>query len=81
GYVLQKAVLVISPLLSLMQDQVDQMRLLNEKRVIALNSFLNKEEKNRVIHELEQYRFIFISPEMLVQGQVQQKLSQMELSL
>lgn len=45
GYVLNKTVLVISPLLSLMQDQVDQMKLFGEKRVIALNSFLNKEEK------------------------------------
>ncbi|SOB94259.1 ATP-dependent DNA helicase RecQ [Ureibacillus xyleni] len=81
GYVLKKAVLVISPLLSLMQDQVDQMKLFNEKRVVALNSFLNVEEKKRVINELEQFRFIFISPEMLVQPQVQQKLSRMELAL
>lgn len=81
GYVLNKTVLVISPLLSLMQDQVDQMKLFGEKRVIALNSFLNKEEKNRVINGLEQYRFIFISPEMLAQRQVQQKLNRIELSL
>ncbi|MFL0504394.1 RecQ family ATP-dependent DNA helicase [Ureibacillus sp. 179-F W5.1 NHS] len=81
GYIFNKPVLIISPLLSLMQDQVDQIKQLKEKRVVALNSFLNATQKKVTIQHLHQYRFIFISPEMLLQPQVQQKLNSMELSL
>lgn len=81
GYIFDKPVLIISPLLSLMQDQVDQMKQFKEKRVVALNSFLNPAQKRATIHYLHNYRFIFISPEMLLQEQVQQKLKSMELSL
>lgn len=81
GYIFNKPVLIISPLLSLMQDQVDQIKQLKEKRVVALNSFLNANQKKGTIQHLHQYRFIFISPEMLLQQQVQQKLNSMELSL
>ena len=81
GYIFEKPVLIVSPLLSLMQDQVEQMKRLGEKRVVALNSFLNSEDKRYALHYLEQYRFIFTSPEMLLQPQVQDRLSKMELSL
>ena len=81
GYIFNKPVLIVSPLLSLMQDQVDQMKQLKEKRVVALNSFLNPAQKRATIHNLHHYRFIFISPEMLLQEQVQNKLNSMELSL
>ncbi|KOS69190.1 ATP-dependent DNA helicase [Lysinibacillus contaminans] len=81
GYLFSKPVLIVSPLLSLMQDQVEQLKRLGEKRVVALNSFLSAEEKRYALHYLEQYRFIFTSPEMLLQQQVQEKLSRMELSL
>lgn len=81
GYIFDKPVLIVSPLLSLMQDQVDQMKQFKEKRVVALNSFLNPMQKRASIQNLHNYRFIFISPEMLLQEQVQQKLNSMELSL
>lgn len=81
GYIFNKPVLIISPLLSLMQDQVEQLKHFGEKRVVAINSFLSSEQKRYAIHFLEQYRFIFISPEMLLQQQVKNKLSHMELSL
>ncbi|TSI10065.1 ATP-dependent DNA helicase RecQ [Lysinibacillus sp. BW-2-10] len=81
GYIFNQPVLIISPLLSLMQDQVDQMKQFKEKRVVALNSFMNPEQKKQTIYHLEQYRFIFISPEMLIQPQVQQKLNTIQLAL
>lgn len=81
GYILQKPVLIVSPLLSLMQDQVEELKRFGEKRVVALNSFLTVSEKRYVLHFLEQFRFIFTSPEMLLQQQVQDKLSQMQLGL
>lgn len=81
GYVFDKPVLIVSPLLSLMQDQVDQLKRLGEKRVVALNSFLSLEQKKYALHFLHEYRFIFTSPEMLTQPQVRERLAQIELSL
>ncbi len=81
GYIFDKPVLIISPLLSLMQDQVDQLKQMGEKRVIALNSFLTPAQKNYALHFLHEYRFIFISPEMLLQPQVKARLASLELSL
>lgn len=80
AYILNKPVLIISPLLSLMQDQVDQMKQFGEKRAVALNSFLNRQQKQHVMNSLHNFRFIFISPEMLVQPQVKNRLNQLELA-
>ena len=81
GYLFSKPVLIVSPLLSLMQDQVDQLKQRGEKRVIALNSFLSPDQKRYALHFLHEYRFIFVSPEMLLQPQVKARIEQMELSL
>ena len=40
GYLSKGQVLIVSPLLSLMQDQVEQMKMNGEKNVVAINSFL-----------------------------------------
>lgn len=61
GYVLSGIVVIISPLLSLMQDQVEQMQMQGEKRVIALNSFLTGAERIKALRQLEKYKFIYIS--------------------
>lgn len=47
GYLREGLVVIISPLLSLMQDQVERMKVYGEKRVVALNSFLNANEKQQ----------------------------------
>lgn len=81
GYIFNKPVLIVSPLLSLMQDQVDQMKQFGEKRVVAINSFLHRKEKQHVLNQLHAYRFIFISPEMLVQQQIVNRLNELDLAL
>ncbi|MEI5907149.1 ATP-dependent DNA helicase RecQ [Bacillus spongiae] len=81
GYLLQGSVLIVSPLLSLMQDQVEQMKANGEKAVVALNSFLTFEEKRRVFRKLSTYKFIYISPEMLANEEVLFRLSRMKISL
>ncbi|RHW39396.1 ATP-dependent DNA helicase RecQ [Lysinibacillus yapensis] len=81
GYIFNQPVLIISPLLSLMQDQVDQLKKMKEKRVVALNSFLDVSQKRMALQTLQNYRFIFISPEMLVQENVREKLNSIKLSL
>jgi len=65
AYMMEGTVIIVSPLLSLMQDQVEQLKILGEKRVIAINSFLSFQEKEMAIRHLDYYKFIFTSPEML----------------
>ncbi len=81
GYLLDGPVLIISPLLSLMQDQVEQMMAMGEKRVIALNSFLTPQQKAKALEELELFQFIFISPEMLGMDSVLNRIGKLSLSL
>lgn len=65
AYILEGQIVIVSPLLSLMQDQMEQILLRGEKRVVAINSFLTKEEKRFVLKNISRYKFIFVSPEML----------------
>jgi ATP-dependent DNA helicase RecQ len=81
GYLLYRQVLVVSPLLSLMQDQVEQMMALGEKRVIALNSFLSPQQKAKALGSLQLYKFIFISPEMLSIETVVERIKDLGISL
>lgn len=81
GYLLPHSVIIISPLLSLMQDQVEQLKKMGERRVVAVNSFLTPPEKNALLQRMETYKFIFLSPEMMMQEQVRAKLMTMKISL
>ncbi|HSO59175.1 MAG TPA: ATP-dependent DNA helicase RecQ [Paenisporosarcina sp.] len=81
GYILPHSVVIISPLLALMQDQVEQLKKLGEKRVIAFNSFLTHAEKQSLLNRLDAYKFIFLSPEMLTQEKVKEKLKTIPISL
>jgi ATP-dependent DNA helicase RecQ len=81
AYGLEGAVLIVSPLVALMEDQVAIMKRNGEKRVVALNSFLSYSEKKRIMAELGLYKFIFISPEMLLQKNVITLLRNSHLSL
>src|SRR5690242_19057403 len=65
GYIFDGAIIIVSPLLSLMQDQVEQMMSFGEKRVIAINSFLTYDEKKNLLNNIKKYKYIFLSPEML----------------
>ena len=53
AYLLPGSVLIISPLVSLMEDQVRQLRERGEKRAIAFNSFLETREKWRALEQLD----------------------------
>lgn len=81
GYLLDGQVIIISPLLSLMQDQAEQLMLNGEKRVIAFNSFLTHAEKKQSLMNLSKYKFIFISPEMLHFESVKTQLKKLRIAL
>lgn len=81
GYMMDGHVLIVSPLLSLMQDQVEQMKMNGEKSVVAINSFLTGTERKRVLNYLSSYKFIFISPETLVNNRMMDSLRRLHISL
>jgi len=72
---------VVSPLISLMIDQVKQLRANHFKKVIALNSFMEPKEKRKVIKELHTYKLVYISPELLQQETVLKRIEQLKISL
>ncbi|EDP67085.1 recS [Carnobacterium sp. AT7] len=81
GYCLEGLVVIVSPLLSLMQDQVEQLKLNGEKRVAAINSLMDAHEKEWVLNHLIDYKFIFLSPEMLQQEYVMSCLKRVPICL
>lgn len=64
GAVRDGLVMIVTPLLSLMQDQVARLNYLGEKNVVALNSTLTFENKKSVLKNLNRYHFLFVSPEI-----------------
>lgn len=74
--------LVISPLIALMNDQVQHLKK-KGVQAIALTSALNKEETIIAFDNLlyGKYKFLYISPEKLQSEFIRQKLQQLEFSL
>ncbi|KPB03108.1 RecQ family ATP-dependent DNA helicase [Bacillus sp. CHD6a] len=82
GYALPGTVVIVSPLLSLMEDQVQQLRSSGEKSVVALNSFLTFSEKEKLLSiDLNSYKYLFISPEMLQVDKWIKKLQTVRIDL
>lgn len=80
-YLLNCPSLIISPLLALMQDQVGRLNRRGERRAVALNSMLKPADQQQVLNQLDRYRFIFVSPEMLLNDRVLNALKQLPLGL
>jgi ATP-dependent DNA helicase RecQ len=81
GSIMDGSVIIISPLISLMEDQASRMRKNGEKRVVALNSFLPYTERQDILGQLQNYKFIFISPEMLSQDSFGRHVDRLQISL
>ncbi|WP_347860457.1 ATP-dependent DNA helicase RecQ [Salimicrobium sp. PL1-032A] len=73
--------IVVSPLISLMIDQVKQMKSRGMKRVAALHSFLTTEERRRIFQHLNKYDLLYISPEMLLMPRMREALKNVSVSL
>lgn len=65
-YIKQKPTLIISPLISLMDDQVMQMRKNGERSVSYIHSGMSYEEKMKNLKQLKSSKFIFLSPEFIL---------------
>lgn len=72
---------IVSPLISLMEDQVSLLRKNGEKSVVAINSLLEKRSKKYVMSRLNHYRFIFISPESLSQPETLSYFKKLQIGL
>ncbi|MFD2045892.1 RecQ family ATP-dependent DNA helicase [Ornithinibacillus salinisoli] len=73
--------IVVSPLISLMEDQVKQLRATNFKEVVAINSFLEPTIRNKVIQHINQYKLVYVSPELLQQKELINRLKKINISL
>ncbi|GAB6092116.1 RecQ family ATP-dependent DNA helicase [Furfurilactobacillus curtus] len=80
-YLFNRPSLIVSPLLALMQDQVGRLNRRGERRAVALNSMLKPGDQQQVLNQLSRYRFIFVSPEMLLNDRVLNALKRIPLGL
>lgn len=81
GAISHQRVVIVSPLISLMQDQVSRLQYLGSKRVVALTSALDYQEKSVILQHLNHYQFIYASPEMLANDQVLQRIKNLKVGL
>ncbi|WP_100398513.1 RecQ family ATP-dependent DNA helicase [Bacillus sp. FJAT-44742] len=72
---------IVSPLLALMDNQVQELKQQGIKSVTAINSFLSHEEKKEKIRELPFHKIVYLSPETLTQEWVLSRLENMNISL
>ncbi|ALX47980.1 RecQ family ATP-dependent DNA helicase [Lentibacillus amyloliquefaciens] len=79
--ILNGLTIVVSPLISLMEDQVKQLKAAGFKDVVALNSFMRPDEKTDVFNRLDQFKLIYLSPELLQQNEVIGQLKNVRISL
>ncbi|MFD1018526.1 RecQ family ATP-dependent DNA helicase [Thalassobacillus hwangdonensis] len=79
--ILPGTTVIISPLVSLMIDQVKQLKASGFKKAVALNSFLGREMRMKVLRNLEKYKLVYLSPEMLQHSFIVDKLSSMDIPL
>jgi ATP-dependent DNA helicase RecQ len=74
--------IVVTPLISLMKDQVDQLRELGVKATF-LNSSLPRSEYENIISDIsrKQYKLLYIAPESLLTDRILWLLKSIEVSL
>ena len=74
-------VVIVSPLIALMLDQVASLKQLGIHRAVAISSLMTESEKNYILNTLNEYQFIFASPEMLQAPRFFKKLQKLEIGL
>ncbi|PKR78877.1 ATP-dependent DNA helicase [Halalkalibacillus sediminis] len=72
--------IVISPLISLMIDQVKWLKMHHIKSVEAINSFISPKEKEEILMNLYQLDILYCSPEMLQQEKVMNRLKSIHIN-
>jgi ATP-dependent DNA helicase RecQ len=73
--------IVISPLISLMIDQVKELKARYFKQVVAVNSLVSFEERQEIFNNLAQYKLLYISPELLQKEDILTRLTKEQIDL
>lgn len=73
--------IVVSPLISLMVDQVRELKAFHLKQVSALHSLQSKEERQFILTNLSTYKILFVSPELLQQRELVRRFKRIKISL
>ncbi|WP_071131520.1 RecQ family ATP-dependent DNA helicase [Enterococcus timonensis] len=73
--------LVISPLISLMEDQVQRLNKIQKNCAVFLNSQENLAEQTAIIQHLSQFKFLLLSPEMFQKPQILHRLAHLPVQL
>lgn len=73
--------IVISPLTSLMIDQVKELKAIKYKGVAAFNGMINWQERKQILNQITRYKLLYISPELFQSKEVIEVLKNIELSL
>ncbi|MFC6274768.1 RecQ family ATP-dependent DNA helicase [Levilactobacillus tangyuanensis] len=81
GYRHAGCTVIVSPLLSLMADQVDRMRLGGFRRSAAITSQTSYTDRQTILDQLADLQFLFLSPEMLAQPKMLTRIKQLTISL
>ena len=72
---------VVSPLVSLMEDQVMQLKAEGHKHVAHLSSMLHFEEKKRLLKRLSRLDVLYLSPEMLQKPEVRSVMGSCKIAM
>lgn len=73
--------IIVSPLLSLMDNQLQELRARHIKTAAAYNSFMSPEEKSRVLSRLSSLKLLYISPEALSLPFIVERLKTVKVSM
>lgn len=74
-------VVIVSPLIALMVDQVASLKQLGIHRAVSITSLMTESEKNYILSTLNEYQFIFVSPEMLQTPRFFKRLKKLDIGL
>ncbi|MDI6734608.1 MAG: RecQ family ATP-dependent DNA helicase [bacterium] len=78
---LEGITVVISPLIALMKDQVDNLRKRGINNVAYINSLITIEEQHTILENINTLKLVYISPEQLRSRVILNYLSQTKISL
>lgn len=73
--------IVVSPLISLMIDQVRELEAIHYRQVTALHSFQQWSERQTILRNLHHYKLIYVSPEILQNKQIIRLFKEQQVSL
>ncbi|OGX77945.1 recombinase RecQ, partial [Exiguobacterium sp. SH31] len=73
--------IIVSPLLSLIEDQMLHIRERGERGVARLTSMETLEEKQDILNHLKRYRFLYLSPEQLAVPHVTRALARTPIQM